>query len=85
MRKVNTDILFFLAYFPFLWKENRLMRAKCFVCLYVLLTLNQWVDFHKIWFESYALGSHHNVFLFNFLQSVREMWLMCEVVKWKQH
>jgi len=35
-----------------------------------LSIFEQWISFHKIWYESYASGGHSNHKILNFLWSV---------------
>jgi len=36
--------------------------------------LNQWTDFHEIYYDHYAIGRHTTRVIFNFLQSVLITW-----------
>jgi len=38
-------------------------------------------DFHKIWYEWYAIGDHPNLILLHFVQSVIRMWQMHKIVR----
>jgi len=44
------------------------------VCVCPFQIFNQWVDFHKIWYELYANGENPNFIIFSFLQPVITKW-----------
>jgi len=43
------------------------------------------IDFHKIWYEGYAIGEHSNLVHSNFLQSVITTWQTGELLRWERH
>jgi len=43
------------------------------------------IDFHKIWYEGYAIGEHSNLVHSNFLQSVITTWSIHKFVMWEWH
>lgn len=77
----------FLAYPPFLREKNILVRSPC--CLWrvsvpLFQLLNQLTDSKEIWYGCYTTGSHPNLILFNFLQSVIT-WCMHKLLRWEWH
>lgn len=68
----------------FLKEKSRLMWSSR--SRYVPLpSLNQPTGFHKIGYEQYAIGGHHNLVLFKSLKSVVRTWQTHGIVRWGRY
>jgi len=47
--------------------------------------MNQWADFHELWYEHNAIGGHSNRVIFNFLYLIIKIRRMHELLMWKRH
>jgi len=65
-------------------KSPRFLVRVCVcvcVCIPTYKFLNQYIDFHEICYERYAIGENLSSVIFNSIQSVTVTWRMYEIVR----